>query len=488
MNNKEQTGATDLDQEIDALLDTKPETKKKTTEESKPKKKQSKTKADTDKNEENENSAMAKLIKANPVKVPMEGEKITGKIIGVESLAVYVDLGSLGTGVVYGKDIRDGFGADRKKLDIGDEISAVILDLENDEDYVELSISEAVREEAWRDLRAKKADKTPLAVRITEANKGGLMTQVNGISGFLPVSQLTAEHYPRVEDGDKNKIFEILKSHIGKEMTVCVLDTDESEEKLIISEKEAYRGEEQKAISELKVGNIVEGIVSGVVDFGAFVKFLPPSKKDSDREEDKLEGLVHISQLDWQLIDDPRKVVRMGDTVKTKIIGIDDRRISLSIRALKDDPWAAAAGKYKAGDKVRGTVRKVNHFGAFVYLDKDIHGLAHVSSFPGPIEEVVKVGEEYDWEIMSLELNEHRMGLKYVDGKSKTPKKTTDSTDDKKEKEKEDNNKEEKKEETKEGKPKKKVTKKDEKDKKVVKKEKETKKDEKKDKEAKEKK
>ncbi len=375
--------------------------------------------------EEQDPTVMGRLLKDNPVKLPKEGDKLTGKVVGKENLAIYVDLGILGTGVVYGKEIKDGFGEGRKKLGVGDEITATVVDLENEDGYVELSISEAVREQAWNDLREKRDERTVINTKILDANKGGLIVEVNDMVGFMPVSQLTPEHYPRVEDGDKNKILEILKSYIGTEMSVCVLDVNEEEEKLIVSEKVAFRDREKEAIKELKKGDIIEGEVSGVVDFGAFVKFLPPSCQDSDKEEDKLEGLVHISQLDWQLIDDPRKVVKAGEKVQAKIIAIDDTRISLSIRELKNDPWMSVGERYKVGDIVKGTVNKVNHFGAFVYLDQDIHGLSHISSFPGfpmkAIDEIVRMGGEYYWEIMSLEPKEHRMGLKFVG--EKAPKK-----------------------------------------------------------------
>jgi small subunit ribosomal protein S1 len=199
-------------------------------------------------------------------------------------------------------------------------------------------------------------------------------------------------------------------------MKVCVIDTDREGQKLIVSEKAAYSEEEKKAISELKVGDVIEGEVSGVVDFGAFVKFLPPSKKDSQNEEDKLEGLVHISELAWQLIDNPREVVKTGDRVKAQIIGIDDTRVSLSIKALQKDPWAEVGEKYNVGETYAGQVRKINHFGAFVYLDDDIHGLAHVSELleqnPGKnIEDILEIGKTYKWKILSIEPREHRMGL-----------------------------------------------------------------------------
>jgi small subunit ribosomal protein S1 len=362
---------------------------------------------------------MEELLKDKLPVIPEEGTKIKGKVIEIDTHALFVDLGEMGVGIIYGKEVKDGFGSNRKKLKSGDEITASVVDEENEEGYVELSVREAIKDEAWKDLIKKKETGEIITVKILDANKGGLMIEVNNITGFMPVSQLTAEHYPRVEDGDKNKIFEILKSYVNTEMKVCVIDTIQEEEKLIVSEKEAYKEEEKKNIAEFKVGDVVEGEVSGVVDFGAFIKFLPPSLKNSKDDSDKLEGLVHISQLDWKLIDNPRDVVTIGDKLKAKIISIDDTRISLSVRELKADPWSQAADKYKVGDVVEGLVNKVNHFGAFVYLDTDIHGLAHISDFiskyPGKnIDEVIQTDETYLWKIMSMDPNKHRMGLKFL--------------------------------------------------------------------------
>ena len=361
---------------------------------------------------------MADFLNQQKITFPKEGDVIEGEVIAIDSSAIYLNLGNFGTGIVMGREIKDGLGT-TDKLKIGDKVSATVTDLENEDGYVELSIREASIERAWQDLEEKQVRQEPLTTKILDANKGGLIVEMNGISGFLPVSQLTNEHYPRVEEGEKSKILEKLRAFIGTEMKVCVIDTDREGQKLIASEKAAYSKEEKKAISELKIGDVIEGEVSGVVDFGAFVKFLPPSKKDSQNEEDKLEGLVHISELAWQLIDNPREIVKTGDKVKCQIIGIDDTRVSLSIKALQKDPWAGVEKKYKVGETYDGQVRKINHFGAFVYLDKDIHGLAHVSEllekFPGKnIEEIIEVGKTYKWKILSIESKEHRMGLGLV--------------------------------------------------------------------------
>jgi len=204
---------------------------------------------------------------------------------------------------------------------------------------------------------------------------------------------------------------------------------------LIISEREVVDRPSKASLEQYQPGQIIDGIISGVADFGAFVKFSLPGKNQETGER-KLEGLVHISELAWQLIEDPRTIVKAGDKIKAKIIGIDNDKISLSIRALKKDPWTEINKKYKVGDVVRGIVNKINHFGAFVYLDKDIHGLAHISdmseAYPGKnLSELIKLKEKYSWKIFSIEPEEHRMGLVLADKKEK---KVTRSVADEKEK------------------------------------------------------
>jgi small subunit ribosomal protein S1 len=379
------------------------------------------------------NSEMADILEQNPIVIPQVGDVLEGTVIDISSSSLLLDLGPLGTGVVIGKEIKDGLRAS-SKVKKGDLLHATLVNLENEDGYIELSIREASYEKAWADLESKRDTQEIVGTKILDANRGGLMVEVNGISGFLPVSQLSSDHYPRVEDGDKNKILEILKRLTGQEIRVKILDVDREAEKLIVSEKAAYSDKEREVISQLKLGDVIQGEISGVVDFGAFVKFLPLAKKDSNNDSDKLEGLVHISELAWQLIDNPREVVKKGDRVEAKIIELDDTRISLSIKALKVDPWMEIDKKYKTGDVVEGKVDKINPFGAFVYLDENIHGLAHISElreiFPDKkIEEILEPGKAYNWKITSIEPKEHRMGLVFVkesaveEKKEKKPKK-----------------------------------------------------------------
>lgn len=355
---------------------------------------------------------LEKLYEDHLATLPEVGDVIPGTVIYVGSSSALVDLGALGTGVVLGKEMRDGLGSGTK-LKIGDEIQATLVSFENEDGMIELSIRAASHDKSWEDIEVKLGSKEAVGTKVLDANKGGLLIEVNGISGFLPVSQLSSEHYPRVEDGDKNKILELLKKLVGETLQVRILDADRENDKLIVSEKAAQSEKEKALVNLLHVGDVIKGEISGVVDFGAFVKFALPGEENKGKQ---LEGLVHISELAWQLIDDPREIVKTGDTVEAKIIGIDEARISLSMKALKEDPWEKVSDRYKVGDIVSGLVDKMNHFGAFVYLDKDIHGLAHVSEFSEiyptrKMEEIFEVGKSYEWKILSIEPRSHRLGL-----------------------------------------------------------------------------
>ena len=365
-------------------------------------------------------SDMDALLATDAIQVPRVGDVIEATVIDISASVVLLDIGPIGTGMVIGREAKSGL-SDDEKLRPGSKVQATVVDLDNDEGYIELSIREASYERAWDDLREKMENKETIMVKMLDANKGGLMVEVNGVVGFLPVSQLSSKNYPRVEDGDKNKILDLLKRLVNQELPVRIIDINQEDEKLIVSEKAALSDRERKAISGLHVGDTIHGEVSGVVDFGAFVKFVPAGADVSD-EDAKLEGLIHISELAWQLIDNPREVIKVGDKTEAKIIGIDDTRISLSIKALKEDPWTKIMDKYTVGQIYNGKVDKINHFGAFVYLDNDIHGLAHVSEFQElypckKLDEKIALKEEYMWKILSIEPKEHRMGLVLIDEK-----------------------------------------------------------------------
>lgn len=339
--------------------------------------------------------------------VPITGDVLTGSILEKTSNALYVDIGQFGVGVIYGKELFDDMDT-FKRSKIGDTVQATIQKLDNEEGYIELSLRTATRERSWEELRRKLDDDVAFESEIIDANKGGLIVRVNGVTGFLPVSQLAPDHYPRVEGGDKSKIQEKLQSYVGQMFKIKAITIDQENEKLIVSEKAAVSDEISATLDHLGQGKAIQGIVSGIVDFGAFVKF--------EEMGQELEGLVHISEIAWQRIDNPADILSIGEKVSAKVIGIDNGlRISLSIKQLQDDPWLKAAQKYTIGDKVKGKILKVTPFGGFVQLDRDIHGLVHVSELPAEIQKdptkYLHVGDEMNFTIISLEPKEHRLGL-----------------------------------------------------------------------------
>lgn len=346
--------------------------------------------------------------KDNSVRPPKIGDIIEGKIIGQGRASVFLDLGSFGTGIIFGREFYEAR-SQLKKLETGEKIFTKVVDLENDEGYTELSLSKAGKELAWEDLAEKKENDETIIVKITGANKGGLLAEVSNIQAFIPVSQLSSENYPKVEGGDFQKILKSLQKFIGQDMEVKVFDFNKKEEKLILSEKAKDNKKIKEILAKYKVGDVVEGEITGVVDFGAFIKF-------SNNKEDVLEGLIHISELDWQLIEDPSEIIKVGEKVKAKIIDISNGKVSLSLKALKEDPWKNIEKEYKKGDTVKGEVTKFNPFGAFVKFSPQIQGLCHVSEFESheKMEEALKIGEKYDFQVLSIEPAEHRMSLKLV--------------------------------------------------------------------------
>ena len=336
------------------------------------------------------------------IRVLKAGDMVEGTIISVTKNEVYIDLAGYGVGVVRGRELYDDQ-ATLNSLKPGDAITASVVESENREGNVELSLRVAGQERVWSKLREYMESKEIVSTKILAANKGGLMIELNNVTGFLPVSQLSLEHYPRVEDGDKNKILSILNSYVGTNFNVQVITADMNDEKLIVSEKAVHEEEMHSKMSELKIADVITGQITGVVDFGVFVKF------------GELEGLVHISELAWQRIENPKDLFKVGDTVKAKIIAIEKGRVSLSIKQLQNDPWAEAVKKYQIGQVVKGTISKIMPFGVFVELDKDIQGLAHLIELSHDTvkqaEDVVKIGQEHEFKVISIEPAEHRLGL-----------------------------------------------------------------------------
>ncbi len=335
---------------------------------------------------------------------PVIGDLVEGPVINIEKTAVYVDLAPIGTGIIYGREYitaRDII----KKINIGDVIAAKVVDTENKDGYIELSLKEARQALIWSEAEIAINTRAILELPIIEANKGGLIIEWQGISGFLPASQLKTEHYPRVDDGDKDKILEELKKFVGTRISVSIISAIPKEGKLIFSEKSPESKDKEKIIGKYKVDDEVEGTVTGMVDFGVFVKL-----------EENLEGLVHISEIDWSLVEDPRALFKVGQKVNVKIIEIKEGKVSLSIKALKENPWVEASKKYKKDMQVQGVIIKFNKHGALASIEEGIAGLVHISEFGSEekLHKTLELGKSYDFKITLFDVKEQKMALSYT--------------------------------------------------------------------------
>lgn len=353
------------------------------------------------------------LEKNNLLKPAKIGEIIEGKIIGSGRAALFLDLGILGAGIIFGRE----FYASKNKLKdtkIGDKVFAKIVDLENEQGFLELSLSQASDELSWEKIKQQKEKQEILTVKISGANKGGLLAEAFGIPAFLPVSQLLPEHYPKIDGGDTSKILRELQKFISQEFKVKIFDFSRKEKKLILSEKAGNSEKIKELLKKIKPGDIKEGEITGITEFGAFMKLSQP-KTDKEKNSE-IEGLIHISELDWQIIESPSQIVKVGQKIKAKILEISGDKIFLSLKALKKDPWQDIEKKYKKGDIIKGKITKLNPYGAFVQLTPKTQGLCHISEFGTKLkmEEVLKIDKKYDFQILFIEPKEHRMSLRLV--------------------------------------------------------------------------
>ncbi len=341
---------------------------------------------------------------------PAVGEMVEGPVIAIDKASIYIDLAPHGTGIIYGREFiaaRDII----RNINIGDTIAAKVVDLENEDGYIELSLKEARQAIIWGEAEEAIKSGTTFDLVVKEANKGGLMMEWQGVSGFLPASQLKPEHYPRVEDGDKDKILMELKELVGQKISVSIITASPKEGKLIFSEKSSDKKEQTEIARQYNVGDTVEGSITGIVDFGVFIKI-----------EEGLEGLAHISELDWGLVEDPKQLFKVGEKVKAKIIEVKDGKISLSVKALKENPWKDAQDKYAKGQEVTGVIIKFNKHGALASIEEGVAGLVHVSEFgtEEALREALELGKSYPFTISLFEPNERKMALSYENAPKKS--------------------------------------------------------------------
>jgi small subunit ribosomal protein S1 len=341
---------------------------------------------------------MEELLATAPVTAMAVGDVVEGTVIAAEKHEVWLDLGARGTGLVVGREIEHS-----QDIKTGDTISASVLDPEDDKGYAILSLKKVAKEKGWESLEERAGKGEVFGVAAFDANKGGLLIEVDGIRGFLPVSQLSAENYPRVSGADKDEILHRLNGLVGKQLQVRVLDINRRDNKLILSEKAAKREDTESKVSKMKVGDTVTGVATGVVDFGIFVNV------------DGVEGLVHISEIAWDRVDNPSSYVKVGDKVEAKIISIDRDKLSLSMKQLSPDPWLRDAAKYKVGEEVEGKITRITPFGAFVQVTPSIEALVHISELSDSHVEdpntLVKLGETKKFRIIAIDAEAHKLSL-----------------------------------------------------------------------------
>lgn len=355
-------------------------------------------------NSKNGDKIMSKFLAqtANP---PQIDDIVEGVVIAIEKGALYIDIPPFGTGIIYGKEYisaRDII----KKINIGDTVAGKVISITNKDGYFEISLKEARQALIWSEAEEAIRDRKIFELLVQDANKGGLMLSWQGITGFLPASQLKTEHYPRVSDGDKDRILEELKKLVGQKIAVSIIGVAPKEGKLIFSEKNMTEKSKGEMVHKYSVGDVIEGEITGIVDFGVFVKI-----------EEGLEGLVHISEIDWALVDNPKMLFHIGEKIKVKVIEVKDGKVSLSIKALKENPWTESEKKYSKDQIVEAVVIKFNKHGALASIEEGVAGLVHISDFGSEekLREKLELGKRYTFKITLFDPKEQKMTLSFVE-------------------------------------------------------------------------
>jgi small subunit ribosomal protein S1 len=352
----------------------------------------------------NNNVTMDELLADSSVKQLAAGDVVEGMISSVKKHELWIDLGPSGVGIVMRREIGHG-----QVLEVGQNITVSVIDPELDEGYALLSMKRAAKDRGWDELQRVFDEQEIVEISPYDANRGGLLVELEGIRGFLPVSQLAAGHYPRVSGADKDEILQKLNALVNKPLRVRILDVSRKDNKLIFSEKEAVKDDMQARFAKLKVSDVVEGVVTGVIDFGAFVNV------------DGIEGLIHISEISWERVEDPRTYVKVGENIKAKIIAIDKDRLSLSLKQMSEDPWLQQVKAFKKGDVVEGKITRITPFGAFVQLSPAVEALVHVSEMGDDDnvdpEKIFQLNEKKQFKVLDIDTEARKIALSLKDAK-----------------------------------------------------------------------
>ncbi len=352
----------------------------------------------------NNTVTMDELLAQNDVGSLAAGSVVEGVVTSVKKHELWVDLGAQGVGIVMRREIGHG-----QTIEVGQTVTVSVIDPEMEEGYALLSMRRAVKDRGWDELQRVFDANETIEITPYDANRGGLLVELEGIRGFLPVSQLAAGHYPRVSGADKDEILQKLNALTNQVLRVRILDVSRKDNKLIFSEKEAVKDDMQARFAELKVGDEVEGVVTGVIDYGAFVNV------------DGIEGLIHISEISWERVENPRDYVKVGETVKAKIIAIDKDRLSLSLKQMTEDPWLKEVKVFKKGETVEGKITRITPFGAFVQLSPSVEALVHVSEMSDEDnvdpEKIFQLNEKKQFKVLDIDTEARKIALSLKNAK-----------------------------------------------------------------------
>ena len=349
---------------------------------------------------------MEELLKNNPLTVKQlkAGDLVEGMVVEISKDQVLVDIGSKSEGIVPKEEFSEDMSVE-KALSIGDRITCLVIQAEDKVGYATLSLKKAEKEKTWRDLENAFRDTSVVEVTVLEYNKGGLLVDINGLRGFIPLSHLNRSHFTEeigdFNGGSETELKNALKVLSGKKLTVKVIELDKAKNRLVLSEKDAsseYSEEEkQKKLQAVKSGDILEGIVTGIMQFGIFVDL------------DGLEGLVHISEIAWEKVSNPGDYFTVGSPIKVLVLGIDEntKKLALSVKRLSSNPWEGVEERYKVGQNVTGKVSKIVPFGVFVTLEQGLEGLIHISE----LESKLNIGDDVSAVVTNIDGANQKLAL-----------------------------------------------------------------------------
>ena len=347
-----------------------------------------------------EPQTMEELLNASgyQLTIPVKGETITGLVTGITRKAVLVDIGAKTEGLVAEKEYeiaRDFV----ETLKVGDEIEVYVLTDENERGQIMLSLRRAMFDKLWNMLDDYLENDKEVQVKGVEVNRGGMIVKWQGLRGFVPSSQFGAQYAGNFAD------------LMNKSFSVKPIEVDREKNRLIFSEKHvseaAVMEKREQALKAVGKGEVMSGKVTGVLSFGAFVAVEVPVGTGKVT----VEGLVHISEISWEKVDDIHKYLKVGDEVQVKVLGVEEGtgKLNLSIKQLLPDPWSVVAQKYAAGTTVKGTVSRTAPFGTFVNFEPGVDGLIHISKasqFPD-----LKMGSAIEVLVESVDPEHRRMSL-----------------------------------------------------------------------------